>query len=162
MYGRSAYGLSHGLNVSESEAQGIVDEYFETFPEIKRAMETTKKEIQLKGFTRNMYGRKRRFTKIKGKYYPNGAYRQGFNFKIQGGCADILRVVMISLYEYIKVNPEVKMLTTIHDEVVFEVKDNENLLKHKKNICDIMRNTVKLRIPLEVDSDIGMHYGEAK
>lgn len=166
MYGTTSFGLAAELGISEEEAQKIINDYFNTFPEINTAINNTKKEVKLKGFVRNLYSRKRRFTKTKKdghSFYNKKCFRQAFNHKIQGTASDILRVVMNNLYKYIKTtNNKVKMLTTIHDEVVFEIIDNEEFEIHKNKIVEIMENSVKVSIPLTVDCGEGYNYGEAK
>jgi DNA polymerase-1 len=163
MYGRTAFGLAPQLGLTDKEAQVIVDKYFETFPEVRDSMDAAATEIKLKGFTRNMFGRKRRFFKSEKGFYSKDCFRQGFNFKIQGGCADILRIVMNKCLEYVNtVGDEIKILTTIHDEIVFEIRDNENLTIHTKELHYIMENSVKLPIKLLVDGDTGNDYSEAK
>ncbi len=167
LYGRTAYGLAPQLKCSVEEAQKIVDDYFKTFPDVRIAIDNTNREIKVKGYVSNMFGRRRRFNKIEkgGKsFYPPSALREGFNHKIQGGCADILRVVMVEVHKYIMKQPkdQIRILTTIHDEIVFEIKDDNRLMEHTKQINYIMQNTVKLPIKLETDFDIGNNYGEAK
>jgi DNA polymerase-1 len=163
LYGGTKYGLSTQLNSTLEEAQKIINTYFEDFPEMKDSMNATHNEIRLKGFTRNMFGRKRRFYKNETGFYAKKCFVQGFNFKIQGACADILRIVMNKCLEYInKTEDEVRMLTTVHDEIIFEIKDNDNLTLHSKELHFIMENSVKLTIPLLVDGDTGNNYSEAK
>ena len=167
LYGRTAHGLAPQLDLSVEEAQEIVNNYFKTFPNVKKAMDLTNREIKVQGFVRNIYGRKRRFNKIiKGgkSFYSPSALRQGFNHKIQGSCADILRIVMVECDKYIRKQPEnqIRILTTIHDEIVFEIKNDANLKIHAKALDDIMQNTIKLPIKLKTDYDIGINYGETK
>lgn len=165
MYGRTAYGLQQQLGGTEEDCQEIVDAYFETYPEIAREIEKTAKDIKTKGFTRNLFNRKRRFSKFKGKYYTKNVFREAFNYKIQGSCGDILRIVMNKVLKYINnlENPnEVRILGTVHDEIIYEIKDNQNFNKHKEQIKYIMENSVKLDIKLTVDGSCGDNYGEAK
>jgi DNA polymerase-1 len=167
LYGRTAHGLAPQLGCTVEEAQEIVNNYFKAFPEVKVAMENTNREIKVRGYVDNMYGRRRRFSKmVKGNktFYPPAALREGFNHKIQGACADILRVVMIELYKYVKEvgNEEIRILTTVHDEIMFEIKDNENFDNHVKKLIYIMENAVKLPIKLEAEFEVGSNYGECK
>lgn len=168
MYGMTAHKLQTRIGGTIEECQAIIDDYFKTFPEIKQAIENTHKQVKVQGFVRNVYGRKRRFKKEENKYggmsYPNSALREAFNFKIQGYCSDILRVVMNALYKYInsqKLN-QIRMLSTVHDEIMFEIKDDDMFEVHKQKIVDIMENTVKLSIPLTVDGHTGQNYSECK
>lgn len=164
LYGRTAHGLQTQLGGSVEDCQKIVDTYFETYPEILNAIKKAEKSIKEKGFVRNLLGRKRRFSKVKGKnYYGKNALRQGFNFQIQGSCADMLRVVMAKLLKYIETtNDEVRMISTVHDEVIFEVKNNERKEEHKNKILTIMENTIRLSIPLNCSYDWGDNYADAK
>lgn len=163
IYGIGEYGLAQLTNTSTTEAKQMLEGYFETFPAVKQAMLSAQEDVRIKGFTRNMYGRKRRFEKDEKGQIPKKALKQAFNFKIQGSCADILRIVMNALYSYIKTtNDELRILTTVHDEIMFEIKENENYEKHKLKVIDIMENTVKLKIPLKVDGSDGYNYGDCK
>ncbi|MFW6025476.1 MAG: DNA polymerase [Candidatus Woesearchaeota archaeon] len=163
LYGRTAKGLQTQIGGTEEECQRVVDKYFENFPEIQTAINKSKQSIKQNGFVRNIYGRKRRFSMFNGEYYTNNVFREGFNFEIQGTCADILRIVMNKLYEYVKQNiKEVKIIGTVHDEILFEIKDNENFEKHKNQIKYIMENSVELSISLPADGDEGYTYADAK
>jgi len=167
IYGMSEFGLSTMLGCTVPEAKEIIDNYFDKFPEVKREIEITKKKVKENGFIRNLYGRKRRLFKSEnskgGRYWKPKVFKQAFNFQIQGSCADILRVIMNKLYKYIlKTNDEVRMLATVHDEIMFEIKDNNNFNKHKEQIIYIMENTVNLSIKLTVDGSVGTNYLEAK
>jgi len=167
LYGRTAHGLAPQLNCSVEEAQAIVNNYFYSNPEIKQAMENSKREVQVKGYVENIYGRKRRFNKAEKngrRFYPKECFRQAFNHKIQGGCADMLRIIMVEIYKYVREQPkdEIRIITTVHDEIMFEIKDNINLQKHREMIDKIMTETIKLDIKLSTDGKLGNNYGECK
>jgi len=160
LYGRTAYGLQSQLGGSVEECEKMVEDYFKKFPKIKKAIDKSIEEIKNVGFVRNLFNRKRRFDK---KKLDKHAFNQCFNFKIQGSCADILRIVMNKCYDYIKLNmDEVRMLTTVHDEIMFEIKENENFDNHEKQLKYIMENAVKFNIPLTVSGGTGYNYSEAK
>lgn len=164
LFGMGGRALGELIDVPENEAQKVIDAYFSANPEIEKSIKKTQQEVRKNNFTRNYFGRKRRFEKDeKGKLHYS-AMKQCFNFKIQGGCSDVLRIVMCNLYEYIETQEkdEIRMLTTVHDEIMFEIKENERFDIHKNKINEIMENSVKLKIKLTVSGNVGQNYMECK
>jgi len=164
LFGMGAKALCELIDTSEEEAQSVIDAYFNANPEIESAIKTTQYESKTKGFTRNYFGRKRRFLKDDKGNYHYSAMKQCFNFKIQGGCSDVLRIVMYNLYKYIQTQEkeEIRMLTTVHDEIMFEIKENERFDIHIDKINKIMENSVELKIKLTVSGNVGYNYMDCK
>ncbi len=160
LYGIGTFGLSRQIGCSDKEAKQIIDDYFKEFPRVKREIELTKRDFIKYGYVKNLFGRYRHSKKEQGQY-PTRAFRQNFNFRVQGTCADILRVVMIELYKFLEDKPEAKMLLTVHDEVVFEVPDDK-IEYYSKEFKRIMESAVQLKLPLEVEGSSGKNYAEAK
>lgn len=162
-YGKSAYGFSQDWGVTEEEAQKFLDDYFESFPEIKSKIEATIEQVKNQGWVSSLTGRRRRFVPNEQGYHPSSSFRQAFNFLIQGFSADMIRIAAIKCLNLIRRNPSwgLRMIFTVHDEVGFIVKE-EHLEEAVRNIKDCFETAVKLRVPLVADVGIGDNYAEAK
>lgn len=164
IYGISPFGLSESLNITKSEANRLIEDYFNRHPSVKEYIEKTIKEARLKGYVTTLLGRRRYIPNINS---DNIAFRQqaeriAINTPIQGTAADLIKKAMISIYENIKLQGfKTKMLLQIHDELLFEVPENE--LENIKNIVKVqMENALQLDIPLVVDLKIGKNWAEVK
>lgn len=164
MYGKGAYGFSKDFGITEDEAQEIVDKYFEGMPVLKESIDSTHEELKVNGFVRNLAGRYRRFITNEQGYYPNSAFRQAFNFKIQGFSADMIRAAMVNTwYRTMKVpHMDIKPIMTVHDEAVYIVKEEyaeeaSNLIKQAFE--DVCKNFI---VPVSAGIDIGDNYATAK
>jgi len=162
-YGKSAFGFAQDFKITEEEAQGILDKYFAGFPKVKKAIDEAKKLVQKQGFVVSMTGRRRHFDKNEQGYYPNSAYREAFNFLIQGYSADMIRLATISVREKAKLYKHwnLRLLATVHDENVYEVK-KEYLEEACSMIKDCFEKAVTLKVPVSSSLGIGANYGEAK
>lgn len=164
LYGKEAYGFSKDFGITEEEAQKIVDEYFKGMPELKKAIEQTHQELSENGYVVNLAGRKRRFVANERGYYPGGAFRQSFNFKVQGYSADMIRAAMVTVYKNKVKYPEwgLKTVLTVHDEAVYIVKEGHVgratafVKKCFENVC---KNFI---VPVNASVEVGDNYGEAK
>jgi DNA polymerase-1 len=156
LYGVTAYGLSLRTKVTEEEAQKGMDSFFELFPRIKPAMQRCNQELLANHCVKNYFGRKRRFGEI-----DKHSVRQGFNFLIQGFCADMLRLVLVNITELYCSHPEwgSRLVLTVHDSVVSEVKDEyaEICLQETKRI---MESTINFEVPFLVDIKLCKNYGD--
>lgn len=164
MYGKGAFGFSKDFGISEEEAQEIVDKYFQGMPMLKASIDTTHEELKLNGFVRNLAGRYRRFQPNEQGFYPNAAYRQAFNFKIQGFSADMIRAAMVNTWYRSKLVPhmDIRPIMTVHDEAVYIVKEvyaEQAAMLIKKSFEDVCKKFV---VPVGASVDIGLSYAEAK
>jgi len=163
-YGKSAYGFSKDFNISEDEAQKIVDKYFEGMPLLKKAIDDTHKELRKSGFVTSMSTRRRRFTPKEGtNYYPGSAFRQSFNFLIQGFSADMIRKAMIATRQLGLDNPKwnLKIIGTVHDELITEI-NNRYIEEVTIGIKKAMESVVTFCVPVIADISVGKTYEEAK
>lgn len=162
-YGKGAYGFAKDFGIPEEEAQGIVDDYFSSVPKVLQAIKSTHKEVDSQGYVRNMAGRYRHFTKNPDGRYPNGAYRQSFNFKIQGFAADMIRVAAIKCLNVARRNKEwgLKTIMMVHDEIVFMVKE-EHVEAATEAVKIGMESAVNFLVPTKSDIEVGTNYGNAK
>ncbi len=163
-YGKGAYGFAKDFNISEDEAQKILDKYFAALPKVKEAIDSCHKSVRDNGFVVSMAMRRRRFKPKEGtNFYPNAAFRQSFNFLIQGFSADMIRKAMIEVRKLGRSNPEwrLKTIATVHDESVYEVK-TEYVEEASKAIKEAFEKAVSFCIPVVADVGIGANYSQAK
>lgn len=158
IYGTTAYGVSWRQGVDLREAQRWIDNFFNLYPNVKKAMEETRKELESRGWVCTLYGRRRRFPTYKREspFKKEAMLRQAFNFKIQGSAADQIKIAMAKIYQR-----GISIILMVHDEVVCEVpeKDAERI---GKEIQTIMEECVSFRIKFKVDYKIASNYGELK
>lgn len=164
LYGISSFGLSEDLHVDFKTAKEFIDNYLTTYPGIKEYMEKLKADAYEHGYVKTIMNRKRMIEELKSSNYMvrSMGERMALNTPIQGSAADILKKAMIEIYEeFNKRNLKSKMLLQVHDELIFNVLEEE--LEEVENIVrDIMQNTYKLSVPLKVDIEIGKDWYEAK
>ena len=168
IYGISQYGLAKQIGVSNVEASEFLNAYFLKFPEIKSYMDATIKYCRKSGYVSNIFGRRTHVTGINDKNFNirNFQERAAINAPIQGSASEIMRMAMIRVnkkFEEIK-DSKCKMLLQIHDELIFEVNEND-VKKYSKIIQDEMSsvkdsNLHSFSIPLLVDINVGNNWGE--
>ena len=163
-YGKSAYGFAKDFGIDEDEAQKIVDDYFNGMPLLKEAIDQTHKELIANGSVVCLSGRRRHFIRGPDGFYPGGAYRQSFNFKIQGFSADMIRGAAVNVFAKKRGFPhwDLKQIMTVHDENVYIVKSefvDEATAVVKQCFEDVCRKFV---VPVECDIEVGDSYGSAK
>ena len=164
IYGISSYGLASDLGISNKEAKEFIDNYFETYPGIKSYMDEEIRLAHQNGYVKTIMNRKRVIDEINNSNYMirSMGERMALNTPIQGSSADILKKAMIEIDRVFREKKlESKMLLQIHDELVFNVK-NEELDEVSTIVKEIMENTVKLSVPLVVDINVGKNLYEAK
>lgn len=158
----SAYGFALDFKTTEEEAQEMLDKYFAGFPGVKNAIDRCRDTVKQRGYVASLTGRRRRFEKNEQGYYPNGAFRQAFNFLIQGFSADMIRIASIRVYELAKQHPEweLKQIATVHDENLYQVKE-QYAEQARAGIKASFEGAVKLSVPMISDCQVGNSYGEA-
>ena len=164
IYGISSFGLAEDLGVDIKTAKKFLDNYLETFPGIKNYMDKIIKDAYEKGYVKTIMNRKRNIDEL---YNTNHMIkvqgeRMALNTPVQGSSADILKKAMIDIYnEFNRLNLKSKMILQVHDELIFNVK-NDELEKVKEIVINFMENAYKLNVPLEVDVEIGKNWYDAK
>ena len=164
LYGISGFGLSENLNINPKEATKFINEYYETYPGIKKYQDECIKKAHDNGFVKTMFGRIRTITELENKNYMirSGAERMALNTPIQGTSADIIKIAMVRLYEeFNKNNLKSKILVQVHDELVIDCKKEEFDIV-KKLLKEVMENVVKLEVPLLVEIEYGDDWYQAK
>jgi len=160
VYGISPYGLSRDIGILEKEAQVFINKYFEKYKGVKNFIENIVNEAKIKGYVTTLLGRKRRIYEFSSSRKDVIQYgeRIAINTPIQGTSADIIKVAMVKIYDFIKKNNiDAYILSQIHDELLFEVKENivEDFIP---DIKEIMENAVSLKVPLKVEYKKGKNW----
>lgn len=164
LYGISSFGLSEDLGIDITTAKKFIDNYLETYPGISEYMEEEKKKAYELGYVTTLMNRRRVIEELKNKNYMirSSGERMALNTPIQGTAADILKKAMVEIYdEFNKRGLKSKMLIQVHDELVFNVL-NDELEEVSSIVRDIMENTIQLSVPLKVDIEYGDNWYEAK
>ncbi|MEJ5080458.1 MULTISPECIES: DNA polymerase I [unclassified Ochrobactrum] len=167
IYGISAFGLANQLSIPREEAGQYIRTYFERFPGIKDYMEATKAFAREHGYVETIFGRRAHYPDIKASNPQVRAFneRAAINAPIQGAAADIIRRAMIRMEDALaKEKLAARMLLQVHDELIFEVPENE-VEKTITLVRDVMENAampaVSLSVPLKVDARAAHNWDEA-
>jgi len=163
VYGMSAFGMSSQLHIPVDEAQKFINEFYVTYPNIRKYFEEYLHQGRLNGYVETLLGRRRSvFEHAKQTTIDNSMRRVLINFPIQGSAADLMKKAMIEIHEeVIKHNQDVKMLLQIHDDLVFEVKDDPKVIDQlTEKVRGIMCSVYPLSVPIEVDVKVGKFWGE--
>ena len=157
----SAFGLGKALGLPRTVAQDYIDSYFAKYPGVKLYMEQTKERAREKGFVETIFGRRLYLPGIYSGRTRQGAERAAINAPMQGTAADIMKLAMISIHEWLhKEKVDAKMILQVHDEVILEVPETE-VASVEAEVSKLMQNAASLKVPLEVESGIANNWGEA-
>ena len=164
IYGMGIYGLAKNLNIERAAAQNYIERYFTKYPYVRQYMEHTKEEARRNGYVETFFGRKLWVPDINGS---NGmrraaAERAAINGPMQGTAADLIKMAMVGVSEWIANEDDLKgkMIMQVHDELVFEVPDKEIEI-FNDNVKRIMENIASLDIPLIVEIGKGINWEQA-
>lgn len=167
IYGISAFGLANQLGISRGDAKTYIDTYFERFPGIRTYMEDTKIFARQHGYVETIFGRRAHYPEINTKNPNMRAFmeRAAINAPIQGSAADIIRRAMVRMEDALaQANLSAEMLLQVHDELIFEVPEEE-VEKTIPVVQDIMENAcmplLDLSVPLKVDARAADNWDEA-
>ncbi|MBS0519408.1 MAG: DNA polymerase I [Proteobacteria bacterium] len=163
IYGISAFGLAAQLGIGQPEARDYIARYFQRYPGIRDYMERTKDFARKHGYVQTPFGRKihLRFINDKSQGMRAFAERAAINAPLQGGAADIIKRAMIRLPQALRdAHLEARMLLQVHDELLFEVADNE-IDKTKEVARQVMEGAAKLTVPLVVETGVGLNWAAA-
>ena len=164
IYGISDYGLSQNLNIPRKRAKEYIENYLNTYPEIKKYMKDIVKKAKEDGYVNTIFNRRRYVPEINSKNFNVRSFgeRVALNTPIQGSAADIIKFAMINSYENLKkAKIDAKIVLQIHDEIIIEAS-KKDLEKAKEILKSSMQEAVKLRVPLLVDIDSGDSMYESK
>ena len=164
VYGISSFGLSQDLNLSRKEAQGYIEEYFATYPGIKRFLDEAVASAKEKGYSETMYQRRRPIPELKSSNFMQRSFgeRVAMNAPIQGTAADIMKIAMIRVRDALAgENLQSKILIQVHDELLLEVKQSE-CERVREILKGEMERAADLAVRLEVDLHTGENWYDAK
>ncbi len=163
IYGISAFGLAQRLNIPRGEAKEIIDAYWVEFPKIKIFMDSTINKAREQKFVETILGRRRYLRDINSQNQTDRGFaeRNAINAPIQGSAADMIKIAMIQIHEFIKnENLKSRMILQVHDELVFDAYRSEvELLKNKVN--ELMCNAIPMVVKMETGVGIGENWLEA-
>jgi DNA polymerase-1 len=163
LYGSTAFGLSQNLRISKTEASEIIEAYFKEFSGIKRYMDDSINFAREKEYVETILGRRRYLRDINSRNITTRGFaeRNAINAPIQGSAADIIKIAMVNIHEWMRKNQlKSRMIMQVHDELIFDVhKDEEKELKPK--VVELMENAVALEVPMQVEIGVGKNWLEA-
>ncbi|MDD5829317.1 MAG: DNA polymerase I [Lachnospira sp.] len=163
IYGMSSFGLSQDLSISPKEAKEYIEKYFNTYPDIKKYIDSLVESAKEKGYSLTMFNRRRQIPELSSGNFMQRSFgeRVAMNAPIQGSAADIIKLAMISVYKGLKDNKlKSRLILQVHDELLVETYKDE-IEQVKKIIDDGMRNAAKLKVALEIDMKEGKNWLEA-
>lgn len=163
IYGISAFGLAQRLSIPRGEAKEIIDAYFTEFPAVKEYMDGAIEKARKDEYVETILGRRRYLRDINSRNMTMRGFaeRNAINAPLQGSAADLIKVAMIHVHDWMKKEKlKSKMILQVHDELVFDAhKDEVELLK--KHIPSLMSNAIKLPVPIEVEVGVGKDWLQA-
>lgn len=163
IYGMSSFGLAKQLGIERDAAQRYIDLYFDRYPGVKQYMDDTCKKARQQGFVETLFGRRLYLPDIHSKniQIQRGAERAAINAPLQGTAADIIKIAMIKLQQWLSENNvDARMIMQVHDELVLEAKEG-CVNRLKQEVPKIMSAAAALSVELVVDVGIGHNWDEA-
>lgn len=164
VYGISDYGLSQNIGISRKDAKRFIDTYFKEYPGVKKYVDGSVETAREKGYVETIAHRRRYLPDIHASNFSvrSFAERTAMNTPIQGSAADIIKIAMINMQnELEKRQLKTRMLLQVHDELIFEVPDEE-MSVIKELVPKVMDSAIKLDVPLKVETSWGNNWYDAK
>ncbi len=162
LYGMGSKKLGDTLGIPSKEAKKYIESYFEAFISVKDYLKSIEDKALCDGYVETIFKRRRLFDFDSANAMMRAAFlRESVNSQFQGSAADLIKLSMIKIFKKYKNNSDIKMLLQIHDELIFEIK-NEEVDKITKNLVNIMEEIFQLNIPLKVSKSIGLNWNELK
>jgi DNA polymerase-1 len=163
MYGMSAFGLARQLDISRGEAQVYMDTYFARYPDVQGFMESTREQAREAGFVETLFGRRLYLPDINASNMMRrqGAERAAINAPMQGTAADIIKIAMIQVDDWLQKNRTgARLIMQVHDELVLEVPETQ-LETVREAVIEHMSAATALKVPLTVDAGHGPNWDTA-
>ena len=163
IYGMSAFGLAQNLNIDRASAQSYIERYFARYPGVRDYMQSTRDMAKQRGFVETYFGRRLWVPEINS---PNGMRRAGaeraaINAPMQGTAADLIKLAMIAVDQWLgEAKLQTKLIMQVHDELVLEVPEAE-LAVVKANLTELMQGVAQLSVPLLVEVGVGKNWESA-
>ena len=164
VYGISSFGLSEDLSISRKEAAAYIEQYFETYPQVKQFIDSLVKEAKKNGYAVTLYGRRRPVPELFSSNFMQRSFgeRVAMNSPIQGTAADIIKIAMIRVFERLKKEGlKSKLILQVHDELLIEtaLEEEEQV---RMILEEEMVHASSLAVELEIDLHVGINWYEAK
>ena len=163
MYGMSAFGLARQLDISRPEAQEYMDTYFSRYPGVQAFMQQTREQAREQGYVETLFGRRLYLPEINASNMMRrqGAERAAINAPMQGTAADIIKIAMIKVDDWLQTEkPGARLVMQVHDELVLEVEEGQ-LESVRAMVIKHMSSAAELNVPLVVDADSGPDWDTA-
>jgi DNA polymerase-1 len=163
VYGMGARGLAQALAIDFKEAKQFIEDYFNTYPGVKRFIDDTIESARVDGAVTTMLGRVRHLPGINSSNSRTRSFaeRTAVNTPVQGTAADIIKVAMVELHKKFKEhNFKAKMILQVHDELLFDLP-REEIEEVSAIVEDTMENAIQLKVPLKIDTGMGKNWLEA-
>ncbi|MBO6137634.1 MAG: DNA polymerase I [Lachnospiraceae bacterium] len=163
IYGISSYGLSQDLSIGQKEAKEYIEKYFETYPQVKRFIDSLVESAKEKGYAETYFGRRRPMPELKNSKFAVRSFgeRVAMNAPIQGTAADIIKIAMINVYKALKERKlRSRLILQVHDELLVETHPEEVGEVHDILLNEMM-GAAKLPVPLEVEIKTGKDWLES-
>src|SRR5680860_1198835 len=164
LYGQGPHGLSQSAGIPYSQAQEFIKKYFITYPNIKKMVDGFIKEAERKGYASTLIGRKRPLPDINSQMplVRKSSQRMAINTPIQGTAADLIKKAMIKVMALLAgKDNEIRLLLQVHDELIFEIKEDK-IEKYSKDIEKIMQENTQLAVPITVERSSGKTWENLK
>jgi len=160
VFGQTDFGLAQALHIARADAHSYIERYFQRYARVRQYMDEVIVEARRTGAVSTLLGRTRSLPQIKSSrpQERNYAERMARNTPIQGSAADLLKLAMIRVDREMLRFPDARLLLTVHDELVFEVKTDE-VAAFSAWVKDVMESAYALRVPLVVDVHAGANWG---
>ena len=163
IYGMSAFGLARQLGLERSAAQTYIDRYFARYPGVARYMEEARQSAREHGYVETAFGRRLWFPDIKSAQAMRrqGAERAAINAPMQGTAADLIKLAMIAVQNWLeKSGMQSRLVLQVHDELLLEVPDDE-LMAVRTHLPKLMGEVAALSVPLVVELGVGPNWEAA-
>ena len=164
VYGISSFGLSQDLSISKKEAAEYIEQYFGTYPGVKRFLDHMVAEAKEKGYVTTMYGRRRPIPELSSNNFMQRSFgeRVAMNSPIQGTAADIMKIAMIRVWERLhRKTLKSRLILQVHDELLIETEAGEEE-QVRRILTEEMAQAAELSVRLEIDLHTGTDWYEAK
>ncbi len=163
MYGMSAFGLGRQLDISRPRAQEYMDTYFSRYPDVQKFMEKTREQAREQGYVETLFGRRLYLLEINASNMMRrqGAERAAINAPMQGTAADIIKIAMIRVDDWLQSSQAgARLVMQVHDELVLEVEETQ-LDYVREMVIEHMSAAASLDVPLIVDAGSGLDWDTA-
>ena len=164
VYGISSFGLSQDLSITKKEAAQYIENYFNTYPGIKRFLDDAVELGKEKGYVTTLFGRRRPIPELSSGNFMQRSFgeRVAMNSPIQGTAADIMKIAMIHVQKRLsEANMKSRLVLQVHDELLIEAHESE-VEQVEEILAYEMEHAAELSVPLDVDMHTGKNWYEAK